>query len=594
MLINYKRKCRPPCLGGGSTGLDLVGVAAVVSQRPGCIGPTGLSPVAFILVDNRGVQVLKPHEISRGTFSGRRVVAFELAPFFHALRHIDVPMPDVAMEVRLAERLLSLGLFHATYFEEHQDLAAAAQAAHLGLPATLDRYGLPPPRHTCHPPMAMFPAPEDVSFAAMLAKEEARSALALLECVVDKIESEGLLELYEQVELPCRLLLLEMGAEGVRVNPARIAEVRRDVRLRRERARARLAELGLTRPQQLNGQIGLLRKHGIELQGMDRGELKDKTLRSVAHRSDVARWLLEYRVASRLSRDKVLNGRFVREGRMYPQYTSLGTETGRVTAKEPAIQSLPRVYRDIVVADDGMAIFVLDIVSADVAVAAALAGDWGLLKACLLGDAYIKAARCLPSGLVPPGQERDLAKQVFISALYGQSSCSLHTVLGVSREEARRTQRAMFEPYPELVSFLEEQPGLLKRDGYARCAGGFRRRRPATGPLSSWERRWATNAPIQGSLAVAGKEAMLNQVLRPMGGKVLIPMHDGFVLQVPLGRLDEARTTAAEVVVEAVRGVLPDLEVRVKTDVATPPTCWPAEAKRISDESALVEEDSTN
>ena len=96
-----------------------------------------------------------------------------------------------------------------------------------------------------------------------------------------------------------------------------------------------------------------------------------------------------------------------------------------------------------------------------------------------------------------------------------------------------------------------------------------------TGSLSSWERNWMVNHPVQGSAAVVFKAAgnRLHRLYQRYDAWLIIPMHDAFVFEAPLGLLDEVTQLTARVMCDVVQEHFPALRPQVEVNVEKP-ACW--------------------
>jgi DNA polymerase-1 len=83
------------------------------------------------------------------------------------------------------------------------------------------------------------------------------------------------------------------------------------------------------------------------------------------------------------------------------------------------------------------------------------------------------------------------------------------------------------------------------------------------------------NHPVQGSAAVVFKAAgnRLDRLYRAHDAWLIIPMHDAFVFEAPLGGLGEVASLTERVMCETVQEYFPELRPRAEATVAAP-DCW--------------------
>ena len=130
--------------------------------------------------------------------------------------------------------------------------------------------------------------------------------------------------------------------------------------------------------------------------------------------------------------------------------------------------------------------------------------------------------------------------------------------------------------FPALRQALSDLTAFGAVRGFAATASGLRRyRADRSRSLSRWERNWLTNHPVQGSAAVAFKAAgsRLDKLYRRYGAWLIIPMHDAYVFEAPLGVLGEVAALTAKVMCEAVQEYFPELRPRAGVNIDDP-SCW--------------------
>ena len=165
-----------------------------------------------------------------------------------------------------------------------------------------------------------------------------------------------------------------------------------------------------------------------------------------------------------------------------------------------------------------------------------------------------------------------------LALVNGMGEAGIADKLCISVEEATALRQAVWRRYPSVKEWLDKQPALLGELGYVAAAMGIRRHRTRTGDLTWPEVRWSRNFPLQGSLAVVCKAALseLAITLVDVGGRVLLTLHDSWVLEVPLERIEEAKVMAPAAIRRAAEAVLPGLDLKMKMSWMTPvANCWP-------------------
>jgi DNA polymerase-1 len=122
---------------------------------------------------------------------------------------------------------------------------------------------------------------------------------------------------------------------------------------------------------------------------------------------------------------------------------------------------------------------------------------------------------------------------------------------------------------------MEEARRQSVRRGYAYCHG-LRRFVPNSGRGNTAAlQRAMGNAYVQGAAALAFCAAgnRLRRLYSEYDAKLLIPVHDAFVFEAPLDRLQAVADLTKRVMVEAVQERFPELRPRAEANVAQP-HCW--------------------
>jgi len=147
--------------------------------------------------------------------------------------------------------------------------------------------------------------------------------------------------------------------------------------------------------------------------------------------------------------------------------------------------------------------------------------------------------------------ERRKAKILNFSIAYGKTKHGLSRDWGVTLDEAEKTVQAWYADRPEVKTWQAEQHQHAEQFGLVYTLLGRQRRLPdavSDGVASSKAKqhalRAAINTPIQGGAADIAMLAMLelnmSPVLRDLGWKLLMQVHDEVILEGPVENADAA------------------------------------------------------
>lgn len=147
--------------------------------------------------------------------------------------------------------------------------------------------------------------------------------------------------------------------------------------------------------------------------------------------------------------------------------------------------------------------------------------------------------------------ERRKAKILNFSIAYGKTKHGLSRDWGVTIDEAEKTVQAWYADRPEVKTWQAEQHQHAEQFGLVYTLLGRQRRLPdamSNGPANSKAKqhalRAAINTPIQGGAADIAMLAMLelnkSDLLRRLGWKLLMQVHDEVILEGPKDTADAA------------------------------------------------------
>ncbi|MGB4406315.1 MAG: DNA polymerase I [Sphaerochaeta sp.] len=287
--------------------------------------------------------------------------------------------------------------------------------------------------------------------------------------------------------------------------------------------------------------------------------------------------VLEYRMLNKLKTtyiDKLPLDILERTGRIHPSFSQTGTETGRLSCKDPNLQNIPvrteegRRIRSSFVPKEGYVFLSADYSQIELVVLAHLADDPGLKGAFLKGvDVHSSTASLIFD--VPleevTGEQRRVAKTINFGVMYGMGPHSLSGDLKITHAEAKAFIDQYFERYSAVNAFIEKTREDAALNGYVATLLGHLRTITEITSRNGVERakaqRIAVNTVIQGSAADIMKLAMLRidkaLQLHSPATKLLLQIHDELVFEVPEGELKQVHSLVKEAMEGAVKLSLP-------------------------------------
>jgi DNA polymerase-1 len=490
------------------------------------------------------------------------------------LLQLDLPEPALLWDTWVCEKALHLGLGHKNYrLKPGADDAEQARADEESreeealsnkLAAACLRYGVLHPfggdkerlQHSFleHPEKAPF-TKEQIEYAAA----DAVAAAELYFPQVQAATLAGVLQHLIDVEMPWVVTNARMAWRGVRKDRALCARVKQTAGEHLAALKEFIAGHGIASPESHPQLKAFFEARGlIHLFSRDGKITFDKDmLDEVADHHPVIPPLRAARRINTLLKSRILEDEFVgADGRLHPNYTQLGTHTGRQTSSAPNILGLGRVFRPLILPEDGRGLGEVDLSQIEVGIAAAVYHDDRLVEMFNTGDVYSAMALDFYRDRLPEA-DRDLPHEEFknkykdkrarmkvctLGIIYGLTPHGLALRLKTSEAAAGELQGRFMRMFPDLKSALADTPGYGGLRGYVETSTGLRHYRARrSGGLSSWERNWMTNHPVQGSAAVVFKAAgnRLDKLYRQYDAWLVVPLHDAYLFEAPLDALDE-------------------------------------------------------
>lgn len=238
-----------------------------------------------------------------------------------------------------------------------------------------------------------------------------------------------------------------------------------------------------------------------------------------------------------------------KSSRIYTTLLQSGTQTGRLSSKNPNLQNIPargelaKKVRNGFIADEGKLLIGIDYSQIELRLLAHFSKDENLIEAFREDkDIHTETAIKL-FGKDLADSKRAIAKSINFGLIYGMGSRKLSATLNsqgfnTSTKEASEYIESYFENFPTVKSYLEELKGKIREDGYVETLLGRRRffqfNSLADYQISSHLRE-GVNTLFQGSAADLIKLAMnrVDLLLEERDSKMLLQIHDELLFEAP-------------------------------------------------------------
>ena len=426
--------------------------------------------------------------------------------------------------------------------------------------------------------------------------EDADIAWQLDALLEPSLQTSGLRELYDSVEIPLIEVLAELEYNGVRLDMVRLGELGQEMGRQLETMEKNIHQLAgrafnIASPQQLRtvlyDELKLRTQHKTAVTGKfstDQEALDN--LAAEGHQIAIA--LIEYRQVSKLKGTYVdalpalVNST---TGRVHASFNQTVAATGRLSSSDPNLQNIPvrreqgRQIRQAFLPAEGWMLLTADYSQIELRLLAHFSGDEELRRA-FAEDRDVHALVASQIFQVPEYEVTDdmrrMAKTVNFGVIYGMSAYGLAQRLRIPRDEAGRFIDAYFARYSSVLDYQSRLLTECRQRGYVGTI--LKRRREITGvrPESTYQQRnqperEAINMEIQGSAADLIKLAMLNIHKRLKSEKrqarMLLQIHDELVFEAPPEELAATAALVREEMTTSVESAL-NLRAPLRVDMA--------------------------
>lgn len=425
------------------------------------------------------------------------------------------------------------------------------------------------------------------------ASEDADITYRLYEEFAPILKKEGLLELFETVEMPLVKILSHMELHGIFLDIERMSELNEEVTDRIAKIEQLVYEevgheFNMNSPKQLQEVL-------FEERGLPTGK-KNKTgystaidvIEKLALIDEVPRLIVQNRSLVKLKNTYIdVLPQMVNEEthRIHTSFTQTGTATGRLSSRNPNLQNIPiknddgRRIREAFTPQEGYLLLSADYAQIELVVLAHLSNDPTLKEAFInKEDIHTRTASLIfdiHKDLVMPEQRR-IAKTINFGVIYGMSAFRLSNELGISRSDASTFIENYFKRFSFVKGFMN---GLLEEARETKVVHTILKRKRPVPQINSSNKmeqsgveRIVVNTAIQGSAADIMKLAMIkvDKLMKQhnLKSSLSLQVHDELIFEVAKDELELMKKLVREGMESAYELSVP-LRVSIETG-----NCW--------------------
>ena len=266
-------------------------------------------------------------------------------------------------------------------------------------------------------------------------------------------------------------------------------------------------------------------------------------------------------------------------GRIHSSFNQTITTTGRISSTEPNLQNIPvktemgREIRKVFIADEHSKLVDADYSQVELRVLAHMSGDEHMIEAFQNDiDIHSKTASQIFGVDVNDvsSKQRSEAKAINFGIVYGKTDFGLSQDLNIPVPQAKAYIESYFANYDKIKVFMDDAIKNATDNGYALTIFNRRRYIPEINSSNFMVRnqgkRFAMNAPIQGSAADIIKIAMVNVFTRlkdeNLKSRLILQVHDELIVEAVEEELDQVCNIVKEEMESAV-----NLQVHLDVDL---------------------------
>ncbi|RJQ49063.1 MAG: DNA polymerase I [Desulfobacteraceae bacterium] len=426
--------------------------------------------------------------------------------------------------------------------------------------------------------------------AVPYACEDADIVLLARNALAPKLESLGLTDLMEKIEIPLLPVLVKMEMRGIRVDKQRLQSLsdtfcRQLEIIEGDIYRECGEEFNINSSQQLSRILfEKLKLPVVKRTKKKTGQSTDvDVLTMLAAQHQLPALILSHRTLGKLKStyaDALLELIHPQTGRIHTSFNQTVTATGRLSSSDPNLQNIPirteegRQIRSAFIPEEGWELISADYSQIELRILAHCSEDEIFIDAFQKGEDIHTRTACEVFGVPPERLTPELrrqAKAINFGIIYGMSPFGLSKQLGISQKMAKTYIDNYFSRYQGIKRFIDQTVENARKSGKTSTLLDRIRLLPeinsANPSMRGFAERIAINAPIQGTAADFIKIAMIRVdhelETRNLKAAMLLSVHDELVFEAPPQEIE----TVIDIVKTVMEGVW-DLRVPIRVNIS--------------------------
>ena len=403
-----------------------------------------------------------------------------------------------------------------------------------------------------------------------------------------ELKDRGMLELFENLEIPLLHILAKMERLGIAVDEealkSEFANFQKIVEIETQAAhQAAKKEFNVNSPKQLQtilfDQLKLPKTKRNKTGYTTDAESLQWLYEQSGH--PILKHLLRIREVSKLLSvvEGLLNS-IAGDGRIHTEFQQTVAATGRLSSTNPNLQNIPvrteegrKIRSNFIAQRPFTKLLTADYSQIELRIMAHLSKDKGLIDAFNSGEDLHSTMASLVFGVTPSEVDPEMRRQIKAMSYglaYGLSTYGLAAQLDISVGAASDLMSRYLERFGGIQEYLKKIVEVAKKTGYTETMFGRRRYLADLNQENRVRReiaeRAALNAPMQGSAADIIKFAMLNfenmAKKSNLQSRLILQVHDELIFEVAPGEEKELEDVVRQAMGSAAKLDVP-LDVNV-------------------------------
>ena len=388
------------------------------------------------------------------------------------------------------------------------------------------------------------------------AAEDADIVFQLAEIFAPKLEENGQLRFFADIEMPLIDVLMKMENEGVYVDEDLLNEMSLNIG---ERLDLLVKEIYNIAEEEFNinstQQLAKILFDDLKLTQIKKRSTAENVLKELVNEHELPELILSYRKLNKLKNtyiDALPASINKKTKRIHSTFNQTIAATGRLSSTGPNFQNIPirtvdgrEIRKSFIAQQKNWGIFSADYSQIELRIMAHLSEDKELCNAFKdnldIHDRTASLIYNVPLDDVQPEMRRT-AKVINFGIMYGAGPFRISQELGISRKAAQEIIKQYFIQYSGIQNYIDDTLSKARSDNYVETILGRRRYVWDVNSENALKKqaaeRVAINMPIQGSAAELIKIAMIdiqkNIENDKLKYKMILQIHDELLFEYPL------------------------------------------------------------